>query len=105
MFCELPGMRKGKDPIMRKFVVKTKKVNITDDLQEDQALFMHMFIDTTQISQLEQVRAQNMYQKQMLANVSHEFRTPLNAMMMSLKLMKETIHEDQRKFLSIANSS
>jgi signal transduction histidine kinase len=105
MTCELPGMRKNKNPILRKFVIKTKKVNITDDLNEDQTLFMHMFIDTTQISQLEQVRAQNMYQKQMLANVSHEFRTPLNAMVMSLNLMKMTIDEKQRKFLNIANSS
>jgi signal transduction histidine kinase len=105
MTCELPGMRKNKNPILRKFVIKTKKVNITDDLNEDQTLFMHMFIDTTQISQLEKVRAQNMYQKQMLANVSHEFRTPLNAMVMSLNLMKRTIDEKQRKFLNIANSS
>lgn len=75
-----------------------------DDINEKQPLFMHMFIDTTQISQLEEMRAQNKYQKQMLANVSHEFRTPLNAIMMSLILLKDQVSPGN-KFLRIANSS
>ena len=48
-----------------------------------------MFIDTTQIKMLEETKAQFSYQRQMLANVSHEFRTPLNAMGLSLALMKD----------------
>jgi signal transduction histidine kinase len=89
----------------KEFIVKTKKVNITDDLSENQDLFMHMFIDTTQISQLEEAKAQNRYQRQMLANVSHEFRTPLNAMSISLSLLKDSVKGSQRKFVNIANSS
>mmetsp|Transcript_8817 Transcript_8817/g.7797 ORF Transcript_8817/g.7797 Transcript_8817/m.7797 type:complete len:203 (+) Transcript_8817:360-968(+) len=67
--------------------------------------FMHIFFETTQITQLEEARAQNKYQRQMLANVSHEFRTPLNAMSMSLVLLKDSIKGPNKKFLKIANSS
>jgi signal transduction histidine kinase len=72
--------------VKRNIVVKTKKIDITDDLSDHKTLFMHMFIDTTKISQLEEAKAQNRYQRQMLANVSHEFRTLLNQMMMLLPL-------------------
>ena len=68
-------------------------------------MFLHMFIDTTQIKVLEETRAQVNYQRQMLASVSHEFRTPLNAMNMSLFLMKDSIEEQNRKFHQIATSS
>ena len=79
--------------IEKEFIVKTRKVDIGGDLNEIKPLCMHMFIDTTQIKQLEEAKAQNHYQKQMLANVSHEFRTPINAMNMSLTLMKDSIDE------------
>mmetsp|Transcript_2413 Transcript_2413/g.2085 ORF Transcript_2413/g.2085 Transcript_2413/m.2085 type:complete len:240 (+) Transcript_2413:724-1443(+) len=66
---------------------------------------MHFFIETTQISQLEEVRAQNKYQKQMLANVSHEFRTPINAMHLSLLMLKDSTTKKNQKFVRIASSS
>jgi signal transduction histidine kinase len=109
MFWDIQEEHKGEEieetPIKRNFIVKTKKIDITDDLSDHKTLFMHMFIDTTKISQLEEAKAQNRYQKQMLANVSHEFRTPLNAMMMSLCLLKDSINPWNQKFLKIANSS
>jgi len=64
-----------------------------------------MFIDTTQIIQLEEAKAQFSYQKQMLANVSHEFRTPLNAMNMSLVLLEDSISPENMRFHQIASSS
>jgi signal transduction histidine kinase len=109
MFWDIQEEHKGEEieetPIKRNFIVKTKKIDITDDLSDHKTLFMHMFIDTTKISQLEEAKAQNRYQRQMLANVSHEFRTPLNAMMMSLCLLKDSINPWNQKFLKIANSS
>jgi len=54
---------------------------------------------------LEEAKAQYSYQRQMLANVSHEFRTPLNAMNMSLVLLKDYIPPQQFKFHRIATSS
>lgn len=64
-----------------------------------------MLIDTTQIRQLEEAKAQNHYQRQMLANVSHEFRTPLNSIMASLELMRTEEYGKNNRFLQIASSS
>ena len=89
----------------REFLIKTCQLDISSNALENNKKFMHIFVETTQISQLEEARAQNKYQKQMLANVSHEFRTPLNAMSMSLVLLKNSIKGPDQKFLKIANSS
>ncbi|CAI2386311.1 unnamed protein product [Moneuplotes crassus] len=90
--------------LKRDFVVKTAKINMTE-VRDSKPTFNHMFIDTTQIIQLEEAKAQSNYQRQMLSNVSHEFRTPLNAMSLSLLLMKPYINEDLSKFHMIATSS
>jgi signal transduction histidine kinase len=89
----------------REIIIKTKMIAVDDDIIDQNPLYIHIFIDTTQISQLEEAKAKNKYQRQMLANVSHEFRTPLNAMMMSLVLMKDTINKPNEKFLKIASAS
>ena len=89
---------------MRQMLIKTRRVLFNNENYQ-RSLYLHIFIDTTQICQLEEAKAQNKYQKQMLANVSHEFRTPLNAMKMSLTLMKDTINKQNEKFLKIALSS
>lgn len=62
-------------------------------------------MDTTQIKQLEEIKAQNKYQKQMLSNVSHEFRTPLNAMHLSMEILKKKVSVPDLKFVKIANSA
>ncbi|CAI2386510.1 unnamed protein product [Moneuplotes crassus] len=90
--------------LYRDFIVKTSKIDYANDHDKDPT-FLQMFIDTTQITQLEEAKAQSNYQKQMLSNVSHEFRTPLNAMSLSLHLMKAHITEDLAKFHRIASSS
>mmetsp|Transcript_15180 Transcript_15180/g.15061 ORF Transcript_15180/g.15061 Transcript_15180/m.15061 type:complete len:212 (-) Transcript_15180:25-660(-) len=71
----------------KEFLVKTTLVNVAGISGQDLSC-IHMFIETTQISQLEEAKAQNHYQRQMLSNVSHEFRTPLNSIMASLELMR-----------------
>ncbi|CAI2386310.1 unnamed protein product [Moneuplotes crassus] len=90
--------------LKRDFVVKTSKIDVVNDL-ETCPTFLQMFIDTTQITQLEEAKAQSNYQRQMLSNVSHEFRTPLNAMSLSLYLMKDHLTEDWAKYHKIASSS
>ncbi|CAI2384783.1 unnamed protein product [Moneuplotes crassus] len=92
------------ESINRSFVVKTSKIDVVNDL-ETCPTFLQMFIDTTQITQLEEAKAQSNYQRQMLSNVSHEFRTPLNAMSLSLYLMKDHLTEDWAKYHKIASSS
>ncbi|CAI2382514.1 unnamed protein product [Moneuplotes crassus] len=88
----------------REFVIKTTLVE--SDLESaDDVLFMHMFIDTTKIGQLEEAKAQNHYQRQMLSNVSHEFRTPLNSITASLELMRMQEYGKNNRFLQIASSS
>ncbi|CAI2386390.1 unnamed protein product [Moneuplotes crassus] len=88
----------------RDFIVKTSKIDVVDNYDKHPT-FLQMFIDTTQITQLEEAKAQSNYQRQMLSNVSHEFRTPLNAMSLSLHLMKAHITEDLAKFHKIASAS
>ncbi|CAI2386159.1 unnamed protein product [Moneuplotes crassus] len=90
--------------LTRDFIVKTSKIEEANN-RGNKPNFLQMFIDTTQITQLENEKAQSKYQRQMLSNVSHEFRTPLNAMSLSLHLMKPYINEDLEKFHRIANSS
>ncbi|CAI2375312.1 unnamed protein product [Moneuplotes crassus] len=96
----------GVEIMKREFVIKTRRVSRTSPENPKTSMFLHIFSDTTQITELEEQRAQNKYQKQMLANVSHEFRTPLNAMSISLFLLRsKIIRGPQQKFLKIASSS
>ncbi|CAI2383131.1 unnamed protein product [Moneuplotes crassus] len=96
---------KGIEMIKREFVIKTRRVNTSSPDKSKPSMYLHIFSDTTQITQLEEQKAQNRYQKQMLANVSHEFRTPLNAMSLSLMLLRKKIRGPQAKLLRIASSS
>mmetsp|Transcript_8889 Transcript_8889/g.7871 ORF Transcript_8889/g.7871 Transcript_8889/m.7871 type:complete len:372 (-) Transcript_8889:149-1264(-) len=91
--------------VKREFIIKTRQVSQNDDLRVITPLFLHIFIDMTQITQLEEAKAQSNYQKQMLANVSHEFRTPINAMIMSLYLLKDCVSLEGKKFHQICLSS
>ena len=54
---------------------------------------MHIFVDTTSIKKLEEEKAKSSCQNIMLASVSHEFRTPLNAFDNSLQLIKLKLEE------------
>ncbi|CAI2379482.1 unnamed protein product [Moneuplotes crassus] len=88
----------------REFIIKTTIVEFASASGCDPSC-IHMFIDTTQISQLEEAKAQNHYQRQMLSNVSHELRTPLNSIMASLELMRAEEYGKNNRFLHIASSS
>ena len=70
------------------FSIKSMKVN-----WEDKNWFMHVFIDTTDIVKLEEAKNNIRWQKIMFANASHEFRTPLNAIMNSYKLISSIFDE------------
>jgi two-component system, sensor histidine kinase and response regulator len=48
---------------------------------------MHVFIDTTNIVKLEEAKSNIKCQKIMFASASHEFRTPLNAIMHSFRFI------------------
>ncbi|CAI2381894.1 unnamed protein product [Moneuplotes crassus] len=59
---------------------------------------MHVFIDTTDIIKLEQAKSKIRMQKIMFASTSHEFRTPLNAIIHSYKFI-ETGFKDMLQML------
>lgn len=90
--------------------------------------YMHMFIDTTHIKNLEKQKAINKCQHIMLSSISHEFRTPINAFSNSLEMLKfnsnkigmfveknvkdqnalidySAIHSNMTKFLKISDVS
>jgi signal transduction histidine kinase len=50
--------------------------------------FMHVFIDTSNILKLKEANDNITWQRIMFASTSHEFRTPLNAIMNSWKFVK-----------------
>ncbi|CAI2382741.1 unnamed protein product [Moneuplotes crassus] len=54
---------------------------------------MHVFIDTTDIINLEQAKNRIKMQKIMFASASHEFRTPLNAIINSFEIIKSSLQE------------
>ncbi|CAI2358874.1 unnamed protein product [Moneuplotes crassus] len=66
------------------YTIKTMKVRWNKNSES----YMHIFIDSTHITKLEEERAKSACQKVMFASASHEFRTPLNAFENSLKLIK-----------------
>lgn len=71
------------------FSVKSIRV-LWEDNRES---FMHTFINTTQVRKLEEERAKSKWHHLMLASVSHEFRTPINAFVNSLNLIDFLVKE------------
>ena len=68
------------------FHVKSLKVE-----WEGSSSFMHVFIETTNIVKLEEAKNNIKCQKIMFASASHEFRTPLNAIMNSYQFIASTL--------------
>jgi signal transduction histidine kinase len=66
------------DRNQRSFHVKSLEIE-----WEGKSSFMHVFIETTNIVKLEEAKTNIKCQKIMFASASHEFRTPLNAIMNS----------------------
>ena len=44
---------------------------------------MHILTDITEMQQVQRDKSRNQYQRIMMSNVSHEYRTPLNAIITS----------------------
>jgi signal transduction histidine kinase len=84
--------------VRQSFNIKTLKVN----WEGNKNSFMHVFIDTTDIVKLEEANNNIRCQKIMFASASHEFRTPLNAILNSLKLAGGQLKEAQQEVLTFA---
>lgn len=54
---------------------------------------MHVFIDTTDILKLEEANNSIKHQKIMFSSASHEFRTPLNAILNACDIVKQCFHQ------------
>jgi signal transduction histidine kinase len=65
--------------------------------------FMHVFIDNTDIVRLEEATNNIKCQKIMFASVSHEFRTPLNAIMNSYNFIEDSFKKLQDKICPDSN--
>ena len=63
------------------FEVKTMGV-----FWQDQECFMHILSDVTELHQAQRDRARAHFQRMMMNNVSHEYKTPLNAIISSTQL-------------------
>ena len=74
------------ETIKQTFHVKSLKVE-----WEGSSSFMHVFIETTNIVKLEEAKNNIKCQKIMFASASHEFRTPLNAIMNSYQFIASTL--------------
>lgn len=96
------------EPTVRNFNVKTLQVN----WEGNKNAFMHVFIDTTDIRKLEEANNNIKCQKIMFASVSHEFRTPLNAILNSYRFIETTFQsimneckaQSQRHGIKICNT-
>lgn len=72
-------------PEIRTYNIKTLKVN-----WQGQSSIMHVFIDNTDVMKLEEATNNIKCQKIMFASVSHEFRTPLNAIINSYTFIEDS---------------
>ena len=79
-------MRKQSDDSFVERIFNIKSIHV---LWEGQPSFMHVFIDTTDIFKLEEATNNIKCQKIMFASVSHEFRTPLNAISNSYSFIQD----------------
>ena len=79
----------GSNECVKNFNVKTLRVN----WEGNENSFMHVFIDISDIIRLEQAKEDIRCQKVMFASVSHEFRTPLNAILNSYRFIKSSNEE------------
>ena len=59
--------------------------------------FMHVFIDMTNVQNLEKIKATNKCQQLMFSSVSHEFRTPLNAFVNSTQIVEYAFDNVKQK--------
>ena len=73
------------DQLYHQFMLKTLKIN----WEGNHNSFMHVLIDTTNVIELEKAKNNIKCQKIMFASASHEFRTPLNAILNSLKFVRD----------------
>ena len=67
--------------------------------------YLHVFINTTQIKKLEEERANTKCQQFMFASLSHDMRTPLNAITNSLQLISITFDEFKKSFVNFRKIS
>lgn len=84
----------------RTFTIKTMKIN-----WHGKASLLHVFIDNTDVVKLEQANSNIKYQKTMFASASHEFRTPLNAIMYSYNYVRDTLNVMKHDLVSMCGSS
>ena len=87
-----------KNEIHQSFNIKTLKVN----WEGNKNSFMHVFIDTTDIMKLEEANNNIRCQKIMFASASHEFRTPLNAILNSFKFIEDMSRDIQTELQTLA---
>ena len=66
------------------FTVKTIEV----EWEQHQHALMHVFVNVSSVKKLEKVKTTNKWLHIMFSSISHEFRTPLNAFMNALTLIK-----------------
>ena len=59
--------------------------------------FMHVFVDMTNVQNLEKIKATNKCQQLMFSSVSHEFRTPLNAFVNSTQIVEYAFDNIKQK--------
>lgn len=75
------------DQVVKESIFNTKTMEVH---WEGEPCYMHVFIDNTDILKLEEANNNIKLQKVMFASISHEFRTPLNAIMNSYNFIDDT---------------
>ena len=68
------------------FLIKTVKINWEGNPNS----YMHVLVNITSVVQLEEAKNDIKCQKIMFTSASHEFRTPLNAILNSLDFVRDT---------------
>ncbi|CAI2387541.1 unnamed protein product [Moneuplotes crassus] len=79
---------KGMHDSPKNFSIKSLQIE-----WKGQPCYMHVFIDTTDIIKLEEAKNRIKLQRIMFASASHEFRTPLNAIINSFNFISQNFED------------
>ena len=93
-------LNESESKTIKTFCVKTLKIN----WEGNSNAYMHVFIDQTSIVKLEKAKNNIRCQKIMFASASHEFRTPLNAILNSFEFIKNCHYSMQDQLKPIIES-
>ena len=99
-------MRNFETPHNDRITLRTKVVDAIENQDQSNTMCINLFVDNTDLRMEEEQIAQDKYNKLMLAGVTHELKTPMNAISAYIDIMlASNPRPEDRQRLKIMRSS